>query len=46
MGQDANWDLQNYHDHVAYALLHRRYGLDVGAAGLQGYLNPLPDVPS
>ncbi len=46
VGQDANWDLQNYHDYSAYALLHWRYGLDVGAAGLQGYLNPLPYVPS
>ncbi len=46
VGQDANWDLQNYHDYAAYALLHWRYGLDVGAAGLQGYFNPLPYVPS
>ncbi len=46
VGQDANWDLQNYHDYAAYALLHWRYGLDVGAAGLQGYLNPLPYLPS
>ncbi len=45
-GQDANWDLQNYHDYAAYALLHWRYGLDVGAAAFQGYFNPLPYVPS
>ena len=45
-GQDANWDLQNYHDYVAYALLHWRYGLDVGAAAYQGTFNPLPYVPS
>jgi hypothetical protein len=41
-GQDANWDLQNYHRYAGYALLHWRYPLDVGAAGFQGYLNPLP----
>lgn len=41
-GQDANWDLQNYHDYVAYALLHWRYPLDVAPGGFQSYLNPLP----
>jgi hypothetical protein len=41
-GQDANWDLQNYHRYAAYALLHWRYPLDVGAGAFQGYLNPLP----
>ena len=41
-GQDANWDLQNYHDYAAYALIHWRYPLDVGPGGFQGYLNPLP----
>ncbi len=41
-GQDANWDLQNYHRYAAYAFLHWRYPVDVGPAGFQGYLNPLP----
>lgn len=41
-GQDASWDLQNYHDYAAYAFLHWRYALDVGMGGFQGYLNPLP----
>ncbi len=41
-GQDASWDLQNYHDYAAYALLHWRYPLDVGMGGFQGYFNPLP----
>lgn len=44
IGQDANWDLQNYHLYVAYALLHWRYPLDVGPGGFQSYLNPLPYV--
>lgn len=43
-GQDANWDLQNYHDYDAFALLHWRYPLDVAPAGPQTYLNPLPYV--
>lgn len=40
-GQDANWDLQNYHDYTAYALLRGRHLRDVGPGGFQGYLNPL-----
>jgi hypothetical protein len=40
--QDANWDLQNYHDYDAYALLHWRYPLDAVPGGAQTYLNPLP----
>ena len=44
-GQDANWDLQNYHIYAAYALLHWRYPLDVGPGGFQAYLNPLPYLP-
>jgi hypothetical protein len=43
-GQDANWDLQNYHAYDAFALLHWRYGRDVAPAGPQSYLNPLPYV--
>ena len=42
VGQDANWDLQNYHDYDAFALLHGRYPLDVAPGGPQTYLNPLP----
>lgn len=41
-GQDINWDLQNYHDYAAYALLHWRYPIDVAPGGPQSYLNPLP----
>ena len=41
-GQDASWDLQNYHGYTAYALPHWRYPLDVGTGGFHGYSNPLP----
>lgn len=44
LGQDANWDLQNYHLYNAFALLNNRYALDPGATP-QWYLNPLLDVP-
>ncbi|HQT96071.1 MAG TPA: hypothetical protein PK435_15680 [Thermoanaerobaculaceae bacterium] len=42
---DANWDLQNYHLYAPFAALHGRLGLDYFAAGFQGYLNPLQDMP-
>lgn len=45
IGQDANWDLANYHLYNAHALLHGRIGVDLAAAGLQSYFNPLLDLP-
>lgn len=43
-GQDANWDLRNYHYYDAFALLHGRLGFDIAPAQLQTYLNPLADL--
>jgi len=43
--QDANWDLKNYHFYNAWAFVHARMGVDIAAAQLQTYLNPLPDLP-
>ena len=46
MGQDANWDLQNYHFYIPWAwLTGRLYAWDIAAAQLQSYHNPLPDIP-
>lgn len=45
VGQDANWDQQNYHLYDAYAFLHDRLSLDVAPAGNQSYFNPLPYLP-
>lgn len=46
LGQDGNWDLQNYHFYGPWALVHgRSLGVDIAAAQLQTYLNPLLDVP-
>ena len=45
LGQDANWDLRNYHIHNAWALLNDRMGGDLLTAGIQSYFNPLLDVP-
>lgn len=44
LGQDANWDLQNYHIYNAFALFHHRHNLDIGATA-QWYFNPAPDLP-
>ncbi|KAF1687512.1 hypothetical protein B1992_02260 [Pseudoxanthomonas broegbernensis] len=44
-GQDANWDLRNYHLHNAWSLLQGRIGLDLAPAQLQSYFVPLLDVP-
>ncbi len=43
-GQDSNWDLRNYHLYNAYAALHGRLGLDLAAAQMQSYFNPVLDV--
>lgn len=42
VGQDVNWDWQNYHDYDVLALLHGRLAIDVAPAGIQTFLNPLP----
>ncbi len=46
-GQDANWDLQNYHFYNPWAWVndHRGYTYDIVAAQLQTYHSPLPDLP-
>lgn len=45
LGQDANWDLRNYHYYVAHALLNGRLGWDLAPAQIQTYLNPIADLP-
>lgn len=45
MGQDISWDIKNYHLYNAWAFLHNRQQVDIAAAGLQTYFNPLPDLP-
>ena len=42
---DVNWDLQNYHLYGPFAVLNGRLGTDYFVAGIQGYLNPLADIP-
>jgi hypothetical protein len=44
-GQDANWDLANYHLYNAFALLDGRVGLDPMVASVQSGFNPALDLP-
>lgn len=45
LGQDSNWDLQNYHLYNPHAWLHGRLLLDIAPAQVQSWHNPLLDVP-
>lgn len=45
LGQDANWDLRNYHWYNAYALLNQRFGLDWLPSQTPWFYNPALDVP-
>jgi hypothetical protein len=40
IGEDANWDWQNYHEYNVWALLNGRYAHDVIPPGFQTYFNP------
>ena len=39
------WDFINYHYYNGWAFVNGRYNQDVLMAGLNGFFNPLPDVP-
>jgi hypothetical protein len=43
-GQDANWDLHNYHRYNPYALLNGKIGFDLAPAQWQSYFNPALDL--
>ncbi|MEW6218488.1 MAG: hypothetical protein AB1634_03015 [Thermodesulfobacteriota bacterium] len=45
LGQDANWDLRNYHYYNPYAWLHGRLGYDIAPAQVATYYNPLLHLP-
>ncbi len=45
LGQDANWDLRNYHWYNAYAFLNDRYGQDLLPSQTPYFYNPILDVP-
>ncbi|MDB5503652.1 MAG: hypothetical protein JWR89_3554 [Tardiphaga sp.] len=45
VGEDANWDWQNYHEYSVWALLHGGYDRDVIPPGFQTYFNPIIYFP-
>jgi hypothetical protein len=45
LGQDANWDLRNYHFYNAYAFLNDRYAMDLLPSQTPYFYNPLMDLP-
>jgi hypothetical protein len=46
LGQDANWDMQNYHYYNPWAWWNGRlFDWDIAAAQVQTYHNPLADLP-
>lgn len=45
MGEDVNWDWQNYHEYNVWAVLNGRYGLDAVPPGFQTYFNPIVYFP-
>ncbi len=44
LGQDANWDLRNYHLYNPWAFFHGRLDVDHHPGSRQSYLNPVLDV--
>ena len=45
LGQDANWDLRNYHLYNPFAFLHHRLDFDMVPAQVANFYNPLLHVP-
>ncbi|MDQ1817502.1 hypothetical protein RBA41_29770 [Massilia sp. CCM 9210] len=44
LGQDANWDLRNYHWYNPYAFLNGKIGFDLNPGQFQSYFNPTIDL--
>jgi hypothetical protein len=44
-GQDANWDVRNYHLYNPFMFLDDRFERDVHVAGVQTFLNPILHLP-
>lgn len=45
LGQDANWDLRNYHWYNAFAFLNSRESFDLLPSQTPYFYNPILDVP-
>lgn len=45
LGQDGNWDFQNYHWYNAFAYINGKIGFDLAPGQFQTYFNPTLDLP-
>ena len=45
VGEDVNWDWQNYHEYNVWAVINGRYVIDALPAGFQTYFNPTVYFP-
>ncbi|NOJ47190.1 glycosyltransferase family 87 protein [Bradyrhizobium archetypum] len=45
VGEDVNWDWQNYHEYNVWAVITGRYGIDALPPGFQTYFNPTVYFP-
>ena len=45
VGEDVNWDWQNYHEYNVWAVITGRYGIDALPAGFQTNFNPTVYFP-
>jgi Glycosyltransferase family 87 len=45
VGEDVNWDWQNYHEYNVWAIINGRYGVDAMPPGFQTYFNPTVYFP-
>ena len=45
LGQDANWDLRNYHWYNAYSFVNGRFGKDFLPSQTPWFYNPALDIP-
>ena len=45
VGEDVNWDWQNYHEYNVWAVINGRYGIDALPPGFQTYFNPTVYFP-
>ncbi len=43
-GSDADWDLRNYHEYNAHALISGRFWSDIAPAQLQTFYSPVMDI--
>ncbi len=46
LGQDANWDIQNYHLYIPITLFEGSFAKDLFPSGIHSFFNPLVTLPA